>query len=143
MNYYRAHPPHEDKISAVNHIKAKIVRLYSARLARGNIELQDSDVLQTERTTLYQLIKRRRPRVQRTITSVYDAANGRTATTTRGVVNAFCNFLQRKYSPLPANEESIRHMAEAGFLRLPEGWRDTLGGPLTADELRALATATL
>ena len=28
-------------------------------------------------------------------------------------------------------------MTEAGFARLPEGWKDTLKAPLTADELRA------
>jgi hypothetical protein len=31
-------PPHEDKIMTVNHIKAKIFRLYTARLRYGNIE---------------------------------------------------------------------------------------------------------
>ena len=94
-------------------------------------------MLRTERMTHYQLIKRRRRRAQRAITSVYDPDSGRTETTTRGVVNAFCTFLQRKYSPLPVNEERIRHMTEAGFARLPEWWKDTLDVPLTADELRA------
>jgi zona occludens toxin (predicted ATPase) len=45
-------PPHEDKITTINHIKAKIFRIYAARLRHGNIELQDTDALQTERTTL-------------------------------------------------------------------------------------------
>jgi hypothetical protein len=46
-------PQHEDKIMTINHIKAKIVRVYAARLRHGNIELQDTEALQTERTTLY------------------------------------------------------------------------------------------
>ena len=53
-------PPHEEKTAAIKHIKAKIVRLYAERLRHGNIELQDTDVLQTERTNLYQLIRCRK-----------------------------------------------------------------------------------
>jgi hypothetical protein len=34
--------PHENKITTINRIKAKIVRLYVARLMHGNIDLQDS-----------------------------------------------------------------------------------------------------
>jgi len=75
--------------------------------------------------------------VKGTISSMYDTDSGRTARTTRGVVNAFSNFLQREYSPLQVNEESIRYMTEAGFARQPEGWKDTLDAPLIADELRA------
>jgi hypothetical protein len=41
-------PSHEVKITTINHIKAKIVRLYAARLRHGNIELQDTDALQTK-----------------------------------------------------------------------------------------------
>jgi hypothetical protein len=65
-------PPHEDNITTINHMKAKIVRLYATRLRHENIELQDTDALQTERTTLYQLIRRRRRRAQCSITSVHD-----------------------------------------------------------------------
>jgi hypothetical protein len=50
-------PDQEEGIAAVNHVKAKIIRLYSTRLARGNIALQSPDTLQKERTTLYRLIK--------------------------------------------------------------------------------------
>jgi hypothetical protein len=83
-----------------NHIQDKIVRLYAARLRYGNIELQDTDALQTERTTLYQLIRCRRRRVQSTITSVHDPAGGMPTTTTKGIMNVFSTFLRLKYSPL-------------------------------------------
>jgi hypothetical protein len=45
-------PQREVNIATINHINAKTVRLYAARLWHGNIELQDKDPLQTERTTL-------------------------------------------------------------------------------------------
>jgi hypothetical protein len=89
-------PPHEDKITTINHIRAKIVRLYAARLRHVNIELHDTDALQTERTTLYQLMRRRRRRVQWTITSVHDPARGISTTTTKGIVNVFSNYLLLK-----------------------------------------------
>ena len=109
-------PPHEDKIDTINHIKAKIVRLYAARLRHGNIQLQDTDALQTERTNLYQLIRRRKRRVQCTITSVHDPASGMPTTTTKkGVVNVFSTSLRLKYIPLRVTDETIRKMEEAGF----------------------------
>ena len=127
-------PPHEDKIATNNHIKAKIVRLYAARLRHGNIELQDTDTLQTDRPTLYQLIRRRR-RVQCTITSVHDPAGGIPTTTTKGIVIVFSTSLLLKYSPLRVPDESIRKMEEVGVSRLSEEWRNTLDGPLISDEL--------
>jgi hypothetical protein len=45
-------PPHWDKIATTKYFKAAIVRLYTARLRHRNIELQDTDALLTERTTL-------------------------------------------------------------------------------------------
>ena len=108
-------PPHEDKIAAINHIKAKIFRLYAARLRHGNIELQDTDALQTERTTLYQLIRRWRRRIQCIITSVHNPACGMPTTTTKGIVNVFSTSLRLKYSPLRVTDESIGKMEQAGF----------------------------
>jgi hypothetical protein len=144
-NFYHAclydlvrRPSHQEEgIAAVNQCKGKIIRLYSARLARGNIELQSPDALQKERTTLYRLIKRRQRRVQQTITAVHDPTNGTLATTTRSIVTAFSSYLRLKYSPLPVDKESIRNMADAGLTRLSEDWRDSLDRPLMSEELKA------
>jgi hypothetical protein len=144
-NFYHAclsdllrRPPHqEDGMANINQFKAKIIRLYSARLARGNIELQSQDALHKERTSIYHMIKRRQRRVLRTITAVHDPTNGTLATTTRSIVTAFSSYLRLKYSPLPVDEESIRNMEEAGLTRLSEDWRDSLDRPLTSEELKA------
>jgi hypothetical protein len=130
-------PHHEEGIAAVNHVKAKIVRLYSARLACGNVELQYPEALQKERTAHYCLTKRRQRRVQRTVTAVQEPASGMLTTTTRGILTAFSSYLRLKYSPLPVDEGNIRQMAEAGLPRLSEDWRDTLDWPLTSEELKA------
>jgi hypothetical protein len=144
-NFYHAclydllrRPPHqEDGMATINQFKAKIIRLYSARLARGNIELQSQNALHKERTSLYQLIKRRQRMVLRTITAVHDPTNGKLATTTRSIVTAFSSYLRLKYSPLPVDEESITNMAEAGLTRLSEEWRDSLDKTLKSKELKA------
>jgi hypothetical protein len=102
----------------------------------GNKEFQDTDALQTERTTLYQLIRRRRRRVQCTITCVYDPAGGMPTTTTKGKMNVFSTFLLLKYSILLVTDESIRKMEEVGLPRMSEEWKHTLDGLLTAEELR-------
>jgi hypothetical protein len=103
-------------------------------MRHGNIELQDTDALQTDRTTLYQLIRRRR-RVQFTITSVHDPACGMPTTTTKGIVNVFSTSQRLKYSPLRVTDKSIRKMAEAGVSRLSEEWRNTLDGPITSQNV--------
>jgi hypothetical protein len=89
-------PPYEDKIATINHIKAKIIRLYARRLRHGNIDIKDTDALQTERTTLYQNIRRRQRRVQHTITSVHDLVSEKFTTTTKGIQNVFSTSLRLK-----------------------------------------------
>jgi hypothetical protein len=105
-------------------------------MRHGNIQPQDTDPLQTERTTLYQLVRHRRRSVQCTITSLHDPACGMPTTTTNDIVNVFNTSLRLKYSPLRVTDESIRKIADEGFSRLSEEWRDTLDGPLTSGELR-------
>ena len=64
-NFYYAHLydtlqrpiQHAERRAALNHLKAKIVKLHNARLARGQIELRTHDILQEERMSLFQLIK--------------------------------------------------------------------------------------
>ena len=52
---------HAERRAALNHLKAKIVKIHNARLARGQIELR-THILQEERMSLFQLIKRRQRR---------------------------------------------------------------------------------
>jgi hypothetical protein len=55
----------------------------------------------------------------------------------KGCSQCILHLSSTKIQSSPGDEESIRHMTEAGFTRLPEGWKDNLDAPLTADELRA------
>jgi len=53
---------HAERRAALNHLKAKIVKLHNARLARGQNELRTQDIFQEERMSLFHLIKRRQRR---------------------------------------------------------------------------------
>ena len=58
---------HAERRAALNHLKTKIVKLHNARLTREQTELRTQDILQEERMSLFQLIKRRQRRGQREI----------------------------------------------------------------------------
>ena len=45
--------------AAVNRLKANIVQLHTAKLARGLVDLKTQDIIQEERMSLFQPIKRR------------------------------------------------------------------------------------
>ena len=45
------------RASKVNLLKAKLVKLYSTRLASGTIEIQTLDIFQKEQMSLFHLIK--------------------------------------------------------------------------------------
>jgi hypothetical protein len=61
---------HAERTAALNHLKAKNVKLHNARLARGQTVLRTQDILQEEHMSLFQLIKRRQSRGQREISEV-------------------------------------------------------------------------
>jgi len=46
-------------MAAVKRLKAKLIKLYSARLSRGTVELHTPERVEVGRISLYQLIKRR------------------------------------------------------------------------------------
>ena len=72
------HPlQHAERRAAINRLKAKVVHLHTARLARGQFELQIQDILQEERMSLFQLIRRRQQRKQRDIQAVQEQDHGR------------------------------------------------------------------
>src|SRR5215469_14673796 len=90
------HPLHHAKRrAALIRLKAKIVHIHTARLARGEIELRTQDVFQEERLSPYQLIKRKQRKAQREILAVRDQEL-ETETSARGIVRVFCKYMRNK-----------------------------------------------
>ena len=129
------HPHRVEGMATVKRFKVKIVKLYSARLDRGTIEMPNQDTLQNEPMSLFHLIKRGQRREKRTITKVQDQFSG-TQTTTMGFVNVFISFLRQKFSPILADDECVKQMAVTAQTRLTEDWNEVLDKPITSDELQ-------
>jgi hypothetical protein len=51
--------PQEEEMAILNNLKAKLVRLYRTKLARGAIDTHKLDTLQRERVSVFHLLKRR------------------------------------------------------------------------------------
>jgi len=98
---------HAERRAAINHLKAKIVKLHNARLARGQIELRTQDIFKEERMFLLHLIKRRKRRGQREISVVQDRDHG-WQTSARDIVRVFSEYMRNKYRPTEVDEDSVR-----------------------------------
>ena len=110
----------------INRLQAKIVQIHNAKLERGQVELKTQDLLQEERMSLLQLIKRRQRRKQREIQAVQNQNNER-QTSMRDIVRGFSGYIRCKYVLIQADEQSIREMTQAGYGRLSDEHRDTGG----------------
>jgi hypothetical protein len=52
---------------------------------------------------------------------------GSTERTTKGIMQAFTSFLQRKYEAIAVEEECVTHMVEAGRRIFSDGLERTVG----------------
>jgi hypothetical protein len=79
-------------MTAINHLKAKTVKIHIYRLAWGQIELRKQDIFQEERMSLFPLIKRRQRREQREISEEQDRDNG-WQTSARDIVRVLREYM--------------------------------------------------
>jgi len=121
-----------ERRAALNHFKAKIVKLYNARLARRQIELRTQDMFQEVRMSLFHLIKRRQRREQREISEVQNRDHG-WQTSARYIVRVFSVHMRSEYRPIEFDEDSVRTMLEMGYGSVPDAWREILDMPITAE----------
>jgi hypothetical protein len=61
---------HEKRTAKINHLKAKLVKLFKTTKARGMTEVPPPDLYHDEQMSLFHLIKRRKRREQQTITHI-------------------------------------------------------------------------
>ena len=110
---------HAERRAALNHFKAKIVKLHNARLARGHTELRTQDIFQEERMSLFHLIKQRQQRGQREISEMHDRDHG-CHTSARDILRVFSEHMRSKYRLVQADEDSVSTMLEAGYGCVPD-----------------------
>lgn len=80
---------HREKAATVNHLKAIIVRLYSARLQVVKVETNDHTLLQGERLSFFHLLKMRKRPALRMIISALDK-DADIQSTNKGILHTFC-----------------------------------------------------
>ena len=98
--------PMSEKLPALQHYKAKIVRLHAERRKKALLDIHDHDILEGEEPTLFQVLRITRRREARGIQQVKDK-QGITHSTTRGITDAFVAHLTHTYQPIAVEEEAI------------------------------------
>jgi hypothetical protein len=121
---------HGANILALNHIKAKIVKLHSTRLQTSFLDTTEADQLAAEQPTLFQLIQMQKRRTARTVRSVRDDI-GFIQTSPKGIALAFTTFLRAKYDNIEVDAERICTLSENVRVDHPTDYEDIMENPLT------------
>jgi len=127
---------HAERRTALNHLKAKFVKLHISGLTRGQIELRTENIFQEKHISLFHLIKRRQRRGQREISEVQDRDHG-WQTSARDIWRVFSEHMRSKCRPIQVDEDIVRAMLETGYGCVSDAWREMLEMPITAEELKA------
>ena len=90
--YRRERLPNDQTLSALNRLKAKIVRLHSRRLQKI-LDNKDADRPYVDQPTIYYIFKTKRRRAKRTIYSLRDGT-GQMRTTPSGIAQTLTTFLR-------------------------------------------------
>ena len=122
-------------IGAMNRITAKIVDLHRKRMEGIKRGGEGSEVWLEEKASIYNIIRQKQRREQRTVTSICDD-DGRTYTDSKTILAVFREELQRKYANRPVEEDAIREILSIDHGSLDEQERDAMDEPLTEMELR-------
>ena len=93
------------------------MHLNTARLARGQVEIQTQDIFHEEMMSS-QLIRRRQRRKQRDMQALQEDHGRQTSTT--DIVHVFSKYIRRKYCPIDVEGEFISKMLQSGYGRLSD-----------------------
>jgi hypothetical protein len=118
---------YEEKMTKLNHLKAKITNLHSTKLQRVILDNDEPNRLEGERPALFYILQTRKRRGARMIKSVQND-HGNTQRTTKGIMRTFTTFLRRTYEPIAVDGECVTYMTEVERRELPTARRDQLEG---------------
>jgi hypothetical protein len=130
----RAADTNPDAIAAFHHFKAKLVRLHNTRHRISMLDTAAADNLPGESPTLYQLIRRHKPRATRIVRSVRDT-DGAIQTSPAGIASAFITFFQVKYRKVNVDPECVNVFADLGCAEQPSSQMPTYETPFTLEEI--------
>jgi len=98
---------HRAKSTALEQLKAKIVRLNCARLQRVLIDMDDPNTLMGESPSLFHLLKMRTRRESRMVVSEDGGHPG----VNKGLRATFANYMRRKNEPIAVDSECVTDLA--------------------------------
>jgi hypothetical protein len=102
---------HRANILALNHIKAKIVKLHSTSLHTSLLHTTEADRLAGEQPTLFQLTEMQKRLTVRTVRIIRDDS-GFIQTSPEGIALAFTTFLRSKYDNIEVDTDYVGTVAE-------------------------------
>jgi hypothetical protein len=103
------------------------------RLITVVLDNKENDRLDGEEPTLFHILKMEKRRTARTTQSVQDA-HGNTHESPKSIVQAFANYLRKKYEPIAIDARCIEAMVEAAQPDSPITYEEQ---PITPEEMTA------
>ena len=125
---------HEEKMTKLNHLKAKITNLHRTRMQFAILDNDEPNGLAEERPALFHILQLKKRRGAITIQRVWDD-HGNSQRTTKYIMRAFTIFMRRKYEPLAVDVECVAYITEMGRRELPRACRDQLKRSISPEEV--------
>jgi hypothetical protein len=123
------------KITSLQILKEKILRLNRSYYNALMIDVNDSDRWQGEAPSLHQLLRTHKGQLQRTIRTIHDT-DGIVQQTSQGILRVFTDYYTRKYSKIRIQEQAVADLLRCDVPKIPDEAQTTLDDPITIEELR-------
>jgi len=122
------------KLPALQHYKAKEVRLRARRMEKVMLENNAQDKMEDEELSLFHILKMVKRHETRVIRQVLDM-QGNDVSGHRNVLNTFATHLRQKYEPIETDQTCISRLQGVIPLTCPTKYADLLEQPITIEEL--------
>jgi hypothetical protein len=124
---------HAAKATKLNKLKAKIVRLHSAKQMGALIDTGEQDRMLGEESCLHHLLKGRKRQEQHTVHQIHN--NGIQHTSSAGILHLFTEHMHCKYYHITIDDECVRRITDCGLRTIPPEANEALEELITTEKL--------
>jgi len=124
-----------DKMTKLNCLKAKIIRLNNTYQQRVMLNNSEQDRAEGETPTIHHIIKSRKRQETRTIDKLRDD-NDEQQETSKTIMKAFTNHFQRALQPIDVQAESMKESLHLITQIINPELNDALMAPIVLEELK-------
>jgi exonuclease III len=136
----RCNAPPAERFRSLQRYKAKLVRLHATRNDTALLDIREDDHLEGEDTSIYQILRMRKRRAAREITSVTDQ-QGTTHTLPTAIADAFVTHMREKFQPINIDETAFDAMQNAIQPVDQATYTTVLEAPIADEEVSAALKA--